>query len=413
MNKAADTLSINITEIRKQFPILSQKVNGNPLIYFDNGATTQKPLSVINAIDNYYKTYNSNIHRGVHHLSVKATEAYEEARRTIQQFIGAEHEEEIIFTKGTTDAINLVAHSFSKEFIQEGDEIIISGMEHHSNIVPWQMACEERKAILKVIPVFDNGEISVDDVQKLISDKTKIIAITHSSNTLGTNNPIEEIISIAKSKGIKTLIDGAQAIHHQPINVKDLGCDFYAFSGHKMYGPTGVGILYGKQELLKKMPPYQGGGDMIKTVTFEKTTYNDLPHKFEAGTPNIVGGITIAEAAKWISSIGFDTIQQHDNEILNYATEKLSTIEGVKIYGTSKKKGPVISFLIDNIHPFDLGTILDQLGIAVRTGHHCTEPLMNRFKIPGTVRASFAIYNTLEEVDVFIEGVKKAKKMLS
>jgi cysteine desulfurase / selenocysteine lyase len=404
---------LDINEIRKDFPILSQKVRGKQLVYLDNAATTQKPQVVIDAINKYYAEQNSNIHRGVHFLSQQATTAYEDARKKIQQFINAPKAEQIIFTKGTTDGINLVAHSFGKAFVKQGDEIIISALEHHSNIVPWQMLCEDRGATLKVIPINDKGELLIEEFKKLLSPKTKLVAVNHISNTLGTINPIEEIISLSHSVGAKVLIDGAQAVAHTKVDVQQLDCDFYVFSGHKLFGPTGIGVLYGKEELLNSIPPYQGGGDMIKTVTFEKTEYNDLPHKFEAGTPNIVGGIGLGAAIEYVNSIGLENIAQQENALLYFATEQLKLIDGIRFIGEAEKKTSVISFLVDGAHPFDVGTILDQLGIAVRTGHHCTQPLMDFYQIPGTVRASFSFYNTNEEVDTLLEGLKKAMQMLS
>ena len=403
---------LDIQKIRSDFPILSREVNGHPLVYFDNGASSQKPQQVIDVISRYYQYENSNIHRGIHTLSQEATDAYEQARKTIQHFINAKHEHEIIFTKGTTDAINLVASSFGKKYLNEGDEIIISAMEHHSNIVPWQIACEDKGAILKVVPINDKGEFLFDEFEKLLSEKTKLVAITHVSNTLGTINPVKQIIDKAHEKGALVLIDGAQAVPHTKVDVQELNCDFYAFSGHKMFGPTGVGILYGKEDLLNDLPPYQGGGDMIKTVTFEKTTYNELPHKFEAGTPNIIGGIGLAAAVDYINKIGIDKIEAYEHELLNYATKQIKQIEGVRIIGEAEKKASVLSFLVEGTHPTDIGTIIDKLGIAIRTGHHCTEPLMNRFNIPGTARASFAFYNTFEEIDTFINALKRAVNML-
>ena len=405
-------IELNISQIRKDFPILKREVNGKPLVYFDNGATSQKPQVVIDAITNYYTNENSNIHRGIHTLSQEATDAYEKARTTVQQFINAQHNHEIIFTSGTTGSINLVASSFGKKYIQAGDEIIISTMEHHSNIVPWQMLCEEKGAVLKVIPINDKGELLLEEFKKLLSSKTKMVAITHVSNTLGTINPVKEIIKLAKAVGAFVLIDGAQAVPHTKVDVQDLDCDFYAFSGHKMFGPTGVGILYGKESILNELPPYQGGGDMIKTVTFEKTTYNELPHKFEAGTPNIVGGIGLGVAINYMNSIGIDNIEAYEHELLAYATEQIKQIEGVRIIGEAQNKASVLSFLVDGTHPTDIGMIIDKLGIAIRTGHHCTEPLMKRFNIPGTARASFAFYNTKEEIDTFILALERALKML-
>ena len=410
--KVQSKLNIDIHKIRADFPILSRKVNGKPLIYFDNGATAQKPKSVIDAIDTYYKNQNANIHRGVHTLSQEITVAYENARSTVQKHLNAKHAHEIIFTRGTTDSINLVASSFGKKFISKGDEILISVMEHHSNILPWQQVCEEKGAILKVIPINENGELIISEYKRLLTDKTKIVAVTHISNTLGTINPIEEIIALAHVKNIPVLVDGAQAVPHTGVDVQLLSADFYVFSGHKLFGPTGVGILYGKEKWLNELPPYQVGGGTIKTVTFEKTEYAGLPLKFEAGTPHIEGGIGLAAAIDYVNEIGLENIAAYEHELLVYATEALLKIEGVKIIGTAKEKASVISFVVDGLHPFDVGTILDQLGIAVRTGHHCTQPLMQFYKVPGTLRASFAFYNTKEEIDIFIEGLKKAINML-
>lgn len=404
---------IDLNLIREDFPILKEKVNGKPLVYLDNGATAQKPKSVIDAIEKYYSHYNSNIHRGVHHLSQLATNAYEESREVLREFINAEHSDEVIFTTGTTGGVNLVASSFGKKYLHHGDEVIISYMEHHSNIVPWQMICEERGAILKVIPINEAGELNLEEYKKLLSPKTKIVAVTHISNTLGTINPIKEMIDLAHEAGAKVLIDAAQSVPHVKIDVQSMNCDFLVFSGHKMFGPTGVGVLYGKQTLLNDLPPYQGGGDMIKEVTFEKTTYNSLPHKLEAGTPNIVGGIALAEAVRYMQKIGYDFLHEQEVRLLNYATEQLLKIEGLRIIGTAKNKVSVISFVIDGLHPFDVGTLLDQMGIAVRTGHHCTQPLMDFYQIPGTIRASFAFYNTLEEIDLLVNGLRKAVTMLS
>jgi cysteine desulfurase / selenocysteine lyase len=403
---------LDVELIRSEFPILSRQVNGHPLVYLDNGATSQKPQAVISAISKYYTYENSNIHRGIHTLSQEATNAYEEARITVQKFINAPHSHEVIFTSGTTGSINLIASVFGKKHLKEGDEIIISTMEHHSNIVPWQMICEEKGAILKVVPINDKGEFLMNEYENLLSDKTKLVAVNHVSNTLGTINPVAAIIDLAHSKGAFVLIDGAQAVPHTNVDVQELDCDFYAFSAHKMLGPTGVGILYGKESLLNDLPPYQGGGDMIKTVTFEKTIYNELPHKFEAGTPNIAGGIGLAAAIDYMNKIGIDKIEAYEHELLVYATEQIKQIEGVRIIGEAKKKASVLSFVVEGTHPSDIGMIIDKLGIAIRTGHHCTEPLMNRFDIPGTARASFAFYNTLEEVDIFINALKRAVNML-
>jgi cysteine desulfurase/selenocysteine lyase len=403
----------SIDQIREDFPILNQKINGKPLIYFDNGATSQKPAVVIDAISQYYKDINANVHRGVHHLSQVSTEKYENSRDVVQHFIGAASREEVIFTKGTTDAINIVASSWAQKFLNENDEIIISTMEHHSNIVPWQMVCQKSGAKLIVAPINNEGELLLESLKKQINNRTKLISITHISNTLGTINPIKEIIAFARSKGILVLIDAAQSVPHMKIDVGELDCDFLAFSAHKIFGPTGTGVLYAKRKWLDLMPPYQGGGDMIKEVTFEKTTYNDPPHKFEAGTPNIAGVIGMAAAIKYIQKIGYKFIHQQEQELLSFATAEMQKIEGIQIIGTASKKASVISFLLKGTHPFDVGTILDQLGIAIRTGHHCTQPLMNFYNIPGTARISFSFYNSLDEVKVFIKALKKVKSMLS
>lgn len=403
---------LDINKIRADFPILDEKVNGKPLVYFDNGATSQKPKIVIDAIEEYYKTYNANIHRGVHTLSQLATDAYEVSRNIIQNHLNAKHSHEIIFTSGTTFGINLVANGFAN-FVKNGDEVMVSSLEHHSNIVPWQFLCEKTGAKLVVIPMNEKGELILDDFDKLLTDKTKIVAVNHISNALGTINPIKYIIDKAHSIGAAVLIDGAQATPHLRPNVQELDCDFYVFSGHKTCGPTGVGVLYGKEEWLNKLPPFLGGGEMIAEVTFEKTTYAELPHKFEAGTPNIEGGIVLGTAIDYMNSIGFDEIAAHEHELLVYGTKRLLEIDGLKIYGTSENKASVISFNIEGIHPYDIGTIIDKLGIAVRTGHHCAQPIMQYFNIPGTIRASFAFYNTKEEIDIFVEAVKKAKMMLS
>ena len=402
----------DVLTIRKDFPLLNVNVNGKKLVYLDNGATTQKPQVVIDAILNYYSSQNANVHRGVHSLSQTATLLYDAARTTIQKQLNAAHAEEIIFTKGTTDSINLLASTFEKNFINANDEIIISEMEHHSNIVPWQILCEKKGAVLKVVPVTDAGEIMLDDYKKLFNSNTKFVSITHVSNTLGTVNPARKMIEFAHQKGVLVCLDGAQAVPHMTVDVQELDCDFYAFSGHKLFGPTGVGILFGKKKLLQKLPPYQSGGGMIKTVSFQQTEYADLPQKFEAGTPNIEGAIALGVAIDYLNKIGLKSIHQHESELLHYATKQLENIAGLKIIGTAKNKASVISFVIEGVHPFDVGTILDKLGIAVRTGHHCNQPLMQRFGIPGTVRASFAFYNTMDEVDAFVEGVKKAMKML-
>lgn len=406
MNTTAAT-RLDIDKIRTQFPVLNQLVNGKPLVYLDNAATNQKPKRVIDALTNYYEKDNANIHRGIHSLAERATKAYEDTRHAMREFINARHIEEIIFTRGVTESINLVASSYGRAFLNEGDEVIISGLEHHSNIVPWQMICEERKAILKVIPITDIGEIDTDSYHKLLSARTKVVAVNHASNSLGTINPIKEIIDAAHQYGAVVLIDGAQASAHLPIDVQSLDCDFYCISSHKMYGPTGTGILYGKKELLEKMPPYMGGGEMIKEVTFTKTTFNDLPYKFEAGTPNIADVIALKEAILFINELGKENIAAHEEELLNYAVRKLSAIPAVRLVGTASEKVSVQSFIIDGIHHFDIGQMLDTRGIAVRTGHHCTQPLMDRFGIEGTVRASFSVYNTREEIDQLAEGIER------
>ncbi|RYU93537.1 cysteine desulfurase [Emticicia agri] len=403
---------LDIQKIRADFPILDEKINGKDLVYFDNAATTQKPLPVLNALANYYGHYNANIHRGIHHLAEKATSAFEASRKTIQKFLNARYTEEIIFTYGTTDGINLVAQTYGRAFLKEGDEIIISAMEHHSNIVPWQMLCEQNGCVLKVIPVNDDGELILEAYEKLLSGKTKFVSVVHVSNALGTINPVKYIIQKAHEVGAKVLIDGAQATSHLTIDVQDLDTDFYVFSAHKLYGPTGMGALYGKKELLEAMPPYRGGGEMIKEVTFEKTTYNELPYKFEAGTPNIADVIAVKTAIEYLDELGKENVAAYENELLAYATEQLLKIEGLKIIGQAKDKVSVISFVIEGIHPQDVGVILDQQGIAVRTGHHCTQPLMKRFGIPGTSRASFAVYNTKEEIDKLVLGIEKVKKMV-
>ena len=403
---------LDIQKIRADFPILSQKVNGKPLVYFDNGATSQKPQVVIDAIATYYQEINANIHRGVHTLSQLATDAYEVSRAKVQNHINAKFLHEVLFTSGTTFGINLVANGFAS-ILKPGDEVLVSSLEHHSNIVPWQMLCEKTGATLKVIPMNENGELIMSEYDKLLSPKTKIVTVNHISNALGTINPIKYMIDKAHEVGAAILIDGAQAVPHLKPDVQALDCDFYAFSGHKMCGPTGTGILYGKEAWLNKLPPYQGGGEMIKEVTFEKTTYADLPHKFEAGTPNIAGGIVLGTAIDYMNEIGFENIQKQELELLDHATKRLLEIDGLKIFGTSKEKTSVISFNIEGIHPYDIGTIIDKLGIAVRTGHHCAQPIMNFFDIPGTIRASFSFYNTKEEIDIMVDAVKKAQMMLS
>lgn len=401
---------LKVDEIRKDFPILSTTVHGRPLVYLDNAATTQKPLRVIEAMDTYYRVYNSNIHRGVHKLSQLSTNAYENARNIVKNYIHAENTEEIIFTRGATESINLVAASLGKS-LKAGDEVIISHMEHHANIVPWQVLRDEKGIVLKVIPIDDNGELIIEEYEKLLTDKTKLVSVVHISNTLGTINPIKHIIKKAKAFGAMVLIDASQSIHHSHVNVKEMKCDFLVFSGHKIYGPTGIGVLYGKKDILNSMPPYQTGGDMIKSVSFEKTIYNELPSKFEAGTPNISGAIGLGEALNYVSSIGLDSIIEYENHLLQYATSKLSELPGLRIIGTAKEKAAVISFVLDDVHPHDIGTMVDMDGVAIRTGHHCTEPLMRRFGVPATSRASFSFYNTTDEINVLHMSLLKVIKM--
>ena len=407
----ADTAAYDVQKVRKDFPILNQMVHGKPLVYLDNAATTQKPQAVINAIVDYYQHDNSNVHRGVHLLSERATEAYEKARGSVQRFLNAADSSEIIFVRGTTEAINLVAQTYGRQNIGEG-EVVITAMEHHSNIVPWQMLCEEKHATLRVAPINDSGELLMDDFAKLLGPKTKIVAVSHLSNALGTINPIREIVRLAHEKSIPVLVDGAQAAPRMAVDVQELGCDFYAISGHKLYGPTGIGVLYGKKKLLEAMPPYQGGGDMIASVTFEKTVYNRLPYKFEAGTPDIAGVIALGAAVEYLEHLGLDNIERHEHELLSYATEKVSAIPGVKLIGTAKNKAGVLSFVMEGIHPHDIGTILDHEGIAIRTGHHCAQPVMQRFGIPATARASFGLYNTKEEIDALVAGIKKVSEVM-
>ena len=401
----------NIYNARADFPILKRKVNGKPLVYLDNAATMQKPQQVIDAIVDVYTNYNSNIHRGTHHLSSVCTTAFEDTRVKIQKFISATHSHEIVFTHGTTESINLVANSFGDVLLSEGDEVIITELEHHSNIVPWQLLQERKGIKLRVVPINDNGELILEEYRSMLNKHTKLVAVAHVSNALGTINPVKEIIHAAHLKGVPVLIDGAQAVHHFPVDVVDLDCDFYAFSAHKLYGPTGVGVLYGKEEWLNKMPPWQGGGEMIKSVSFEKATFNELPFKFEAGTPNYVGTIGMGAAIDYLRLYEWDDIISYEKELLDYATEKLTEINALKIYGTAQNKSSVISFLVEGIHPYDMGLMLDKMGIAVRTGHHCAQPLMTRFDIPGTVRASFAIYNTKEDIDKLIEGILKINQI--
>ena len=401
----------DIQKIREDFPILSRKIYGKPLVYLDNGATTQKPRCVVEAIVDEYYSVNANVHRGVHFLSQQATELHEAAREKVRDFINAKSTNEIVFTRGTTESINLLATSFGEAFINEGDEIIVSEMEHHSNIVPWQMLAERRGASIRLIPIDDKGELLLDEYEKLFTEKTRIVCVTHVSNVLGTINPVKRIVDIAHQHGVPVLVDGAQSAPHMKIDVQDIGCDFFAFSGHKIYGPTGVGVLYGKEDLLDKLPPYQGGGEMIQNVSFEKTTFNELPYKFEAGTPDYVGTNSLAKALDYVSAIGMDNIFAYEHELTRYATEQLSNIEGMRIFGQSDNKDAVISFLVRDIHHLDMGTLLDRLGIAVRTGHHCAQPLMTHYGIEGTVRASFGIYNTKEEIDVLVAGIKRVSGM--
>ncbi|WP_308764629.1 cysteine desulfurase [uncultured Bacteroides sp.] len=402
---------MDITKIRADFPILSREVYGKPLIYFDNGATTQKPRCVVDAIVDEYYSVNANVHRGVHFLSQQATELHEGSRETVRRFINARTSAEVIFTRGTTEAINLLAFSFGEEFMKEGDEVIISTMEHHSNIVPWQLLAARKGISIKVIPMNDRGELLLDEYEKLFSDRTRIVSIAHISNVLGTINPVKEMIATAHAHGVPVLVDGAQSIPHIQVDVQDLDVDFFAFSGHKVYGPTGVGVLYGKEEWLDKLPPYQGGGEMIQSVSFEKTTFNELPFKFEAGTPDYIGTTGLAKALDYVSAIGLEQIAAHEHELTIYAMQRLGEIEGMRFLGEAAHKSSVVSFLVGNIHPFDMGTLLDRLGIAVRTGHHCAEPLMRRLGIEGTVRASFAMYNTKEEIDALVAGVDRVRKM--
>ena len=402
----------NVNEIRAHFPILQRTVNNKPLVYLDNGASSQKPQPVIDAISGYYANEHANIHRGVHHLSQAATAKYEEGRTKLAGWLNAKRDHEIIFTRGTTEGINLVASSFGQN-LSQGDEIIVTHMEHHSNLVPWQMLCEHTGAVLKVVPINEAGELDLEVYSQLLSEKTKLVSVVHVSNTLGTINPVKEMIDQAHAVGAKVLVDGAQSVPHMRVDVQALDCDFFVFSAHKMYGPTGIGALYGKEEILNAMPPYMGGGDMIKTVTLEKTTYNELPHKFEAGTPSIANGMGMGATIDYLESINFDAAAKHEDALVSYATEKLAEIPGMRFIGTAKEKASVVSFLVGDIHPYDVGVLLDQMGIAVRTGHHCTQPLMDRYGIPGTIRASFGIYNTFEEVDALVTGVQKAQRMLS
>jgi cysteine desulfurase/selenocysteine lyase len=410
-SSVTDPHSYNVERIRADFPILHQNVHGHPLVYLDNAATTQKPRQVIDAITHYYEHDNANIHRGVHALSQRATDEYELARRTAQEFLGAEDCREIIFVRSTTEAINLVAQTYGRQHLKLGDEVLITAMEHHSDIVPWQMICEEKQAKLRVAPINEEGELIFDEFEKLLSSKTKLVAIAHLSNALGTINPVRQIVQMAHAKGIPVMVDGAQAAPRLPVNVRELDCDFYAFSGHKIYGPTGIGVLYGKLALLESMPPYQGGGDMISSVAFERTVYNKVPHKFEAGTPDISGPIGLKAALDYVTRLGIENIERHENELLEYATKRVSALPGIRLIGTAKNKAGVLSFVMDGVHPHDIGTILDQEGIAIRTGHHCAQPVMERYGIPATARASFGLYNTKEEIDVLVSGIKKVQEV--
>ena len=413
MTAGNQTSTFDVNKIRADFPILSRTVNGNPLVYLDNGATSQKPQSMIDAIVEYYTTTNSNVHRGVHTLSQQATDGYEGARAKIQQFINAGDDKEIIFTRNTTEGINLVAHSYGRKNIGPGDDIIVSNMEHHSNIVPWQMLCEENGANLLVVPIDDAGELVMEEYQKMLTPKTKLVSITHVSNALGTILPAKQIVKMAHDVGSPVLLDGAQAVPHMPVDMQDLDCDFYVFSGHKLFGPTGIGVLYGKAEYLDAMPPFMGGGEMIKSVTFEKTIYNDLPYKFEGGTPDIAGAIGLGAAIDYVTNLGFDQITAHEDELLRYGTEALSAIEGVRIVGTAAHKAGILSFVMDKAHPHDIGTILDEQGIAIRTGHHCAQPVMQRFQIPATASASMAFYNSKEDIDALVKGIDRVIEVFS
>ncbi|MGC2417744.1 MAG: cysteine desulfurase [Candidatus Acidiferrales bacterium] len=415
MSIAAKPVSgvFDVERVRADFPILAQKVHGKPLVYLDNAATSQKPRAVIDAISGYYEGTNANIHRAVHHLSEQATEEYEAARATVQKFINAASPTEIIFVRGTTEGINLVAQTYGRAQIHAGDEVIVTDMEHHSDIVPWQLLCEDRGAKLRVVPINDRGELILEEYAKLLGPKTKLVCVTHVSNALGTINPVRKIVDMAHSHGISVLVDGAQAVPHLKVDVQALDCDFYSFSGHKVYGPTGIGVLYGKKALLEAMPPYQGGGDMILSVTFEKTTYNRLPYKFEAGTPDIAGVIGLGAALEYVGGLGIENIGAYEHELLNYATAAVSSIPGLKIIGTAREKAGVLSFTLENIHPHDIGTILDREGIAIRTGHHCSQPVMKRFGVDSTARASFAMYNTKQEVDALVRGIEKVKEVFA
>jgi cysteine desulfurase / selenocysteine lyase len=408
---ASSSSSFDVQKYREDFPTLKQRIRGKPLVYLDNAATSQKPRVVLDALQRYYTSENSNVHRGVHFLSELATRRYEEARTKVRRFVNASDEQEIIFVRGTTEAINLVASTYGRKNVRAGDEILVSAMEHHSNIVPWQMLCQEKDAVLRVAPINDAGEFLLEEYERLLTPKTRMVAVTHVSNALGTINPVRQIIELAHRRGILVLLDGAQAVPHSPVDVTALDCDFYAFSGHKAYGPTGVGVLYGKARLLEEMPPYQGGGDMIRSVSFEKTTYNKLPYKFEAGTPNIAGVVGLGAAVDYLTSVGMEKVSTYEHELLEYATRAISSVPGVRIVGTAKNKAAVVSFLLDDVHPHDVGTILDQEGVAVRAGHHCAQPVMDRFGIPATIRASLALYNTQEEIDFLVSGLRKVSEV--
>ncbi len=403
---------LDVARIRADFPILSERVNGHPLVYLDNAATTQKPTSVIETVSRFYAHDNSNIHRGLHELSQRATDAYEKSRSQVRRFLNAREDREVIFGRSTTEAINLVAASYGRRHVGPGDEVLITAMEHHSNIVPWQILCEEKQATLRVVPIDDNGELRLDEMERLIGPRTRLVSLVHVSNSLGTVNPVREVVAMAHARGIPVLVDGAQAAAHVRLDVQEIGCDFYAFSAHKLYGPTGVGVLYGRSELLEAMPPYQGGGDMISSVTFEKTTYNKLPHRFEAGTPNIAGVIGLGAAIDYLEGVGIERAAAHEQDLLAHATERVSSIPGVRIIGRAREKMSVLSFVMDGIHPHDIGTILDREGVAIRAGHHCTQPLMDRFGVPATARASFAFYNTRSEIDALVDGIHKVIEVL-
>jgi len=411
--RPSSTVAIDLAAVRRDFPILSRQVHGRPLVYLDNAASSQKPRSVIDAERHLYEQYYANVHRGVHSLSMESTDAYEAGRGKAQAFLNAASTREIIFTRGTTEAINLVAATFGRSRVRAGDEVLVSGLEHHSNIVPWQMLCEEKGARLRSVPINDDGEVVLEELERLLTPRTRILGMAHVSNALGTINPVAQIVEMAHARGVPVLLDGAQAAPHVAVDVQALGCDFYAFSGHKIYGPSGIGVLYGKTSLLDEMPPYQGGGDMILSVSFEKTTYNELPYKFEAGTPNIAGVVGLGAALDWVSGIGLDRIAAHEHELLEYGTARLLEVSGLRIIGTAREKAAVLSFVMDRVHPHDLGTVLDYEGVAVRTGHHCAQPVMERFGVPATTRASLAVYNTKQEIDVLVTGIEKAREMFA